>query len=367
MKKLFFLFLIPLYLFAYKVDIFTWKSNSTFYNFLKSNKIPLSVYYTMPSKLKKEVSHIATGRDVFILKNNGNFKQALIPLNSKEQLQIIKTKDNKFIRNIVPIIYDTFTKKATITINHYLSYDVYKATGSSILTKKLITIFSDKINFNKIPGNTKIDVIYQAKTRYGKIKNIKILYASVKNRYYHYQAFLNPTDGRYYDEHAKSLKGMFLAAPLRYKRISSYFGMRFHPILHKWRMHDGIDFVNKIGTPIHSVANGRVIYKGWIRGYGRAVEIKHKDGYMTLYAHLHAWPRGLRSGEWVKQGQVIGFLGNSGLSTGPHLHFGVMHNGKWINPLKIRKSAKIQLAGKQKREFLSYITRFEKDYNIALK
>ena len=366
MKKILFLFLIPIYLLAYKVDILTWKSNSTFYDFLKSNKIPLNIYYKMPLKLKKEVSHIPVGKEIFILRNNGDFKQALIPLNSKNQLQIIKTK-KRFATHIVPIIYDTFTKKATITIKHYLSYDIYKATGLSSLSRKLISIFSDKINFRRIPGDTVINVIYQAKTRYGKIKDINVLYASVKNRYYHYQAFLNPTDGRYYDEHAKSLKGMFLSAPLHYKRISSYFGMRFHPILHKWRMHDGIDFVNKVGTPIHSVANGKIIYKGWIRGYGRAVEIKHRDGYTTLYAHLHGWPRGLRVGEWVKQGQIIGYLGDSGLSTGPHLHFGVMHYGKWINPLKIKKSAKITLWGKKRREFLSYITKFQKDYNIALK
>ena len=84
---------------------------------------------------------------------------------------------------------------------------------------------------------------------------------------------------------------MFLATPLRYKRISSYFGMRLHPILHKWRMHDGIDFVNKIGTPIHAVADGKVIFKGWIKGYGKSIKIKHKNGYMTLYAHLHGWPK----------------------------------------------------------------------------
>ena len=366
MKKIFFIFLIPLYLLAYKVEILKWKPNFSFYHFLKSHKIPLSIYYTMPAKLKKEVSHIPVGEDIFILKNNGDFKQVLFPLNSQEQLQIIK-KGNKFIRRIVPIIYDTFTKKATITIKHYLRYDVYKTTGLLSLSKQLISIFSDKINFRRIPSNTVINVVYEANTRYGRIKNIKVLYASIKNKYYDYQAFLNPSDGKYYDEHARSLKGMFLPAPLHYKRISSYFGMRFHPILHKWRMHDGIDFVNKVGTPIYSVANGKIIYKGWIKGYGRSVEIRHKYGYVTLYAHLHGWPKKLRVGEWVKQGQIIGYLGDSGLSTGPHLHFGVMHNGKWINPLKIRKSVKITLWGKKRRKFLSYIKKFQEHYNIALK
>ena len=364
MKKL--IFLIPFLLFAYKVDIKKWDKHYTFYQFLKDYKLPLKIYYNLNTKVKREVRHIPAGTLYFILKDNNNFKQALIPLNSKNQLQIIK-KNHNYIAKIVPIIYDTTQKKASITIHKYLSYDIYKATGSNLLTRKLINIFSDKINFKTIPKNTKINIIYEEKSRFGQVKDIKILFASIQNRFYHYMAFLNPKDGRYYDEHAKSLKGMFLTTPVRYKRISSRFGLRFHPILHKWRMHDGIDYVNRIGTPVHAVADGKIIYKGWVKGYGRVVKIKHKNGYITLYAHLHGWPRGIYNGKWVKQGQTIGYLGNSGLSTGPHLHFGVMHYGKWINPTKIRKSSKITLWGKARREYFSYIKKFIKDNNIALK
>jgi len=365
MKKLIFL-IIPFLLFAYKVDIKKWDKHYTFYQFLKDNNLPIQIYYNMNTSLKREVTHIPNGTTFFILKDNNNFKQALIPLNSKNQLQIIKN-NNKYITRIVPIIYDTTKKRAEITINHYLSYDIYKATGSTILSSKLSSIFNDKVNFRAIPKNTKINIIYEEKSRFGKVKDIKILFASISNRYYQYNAFLNPYDNRYYDEHARSLRGMFLKAPLKYKRISSKFGMRFHPILHKWLMHDGIDYVNKVGTPIHSVADGKVIYKGWIRGYGKAVKIKHKNGYITLYAHLHSWPRGIYIGKWVKQGQIIGYLGNTGLSTGPHLHFGVMHYGRWINPMKIRNSARITLWGKARKQYLSYIKQFTKDNNIALK
>ena len=365
MKKIF-LILIPFFLFAYKVDIKTWQKHYTFYQFLKDNNLPLSIYYKLNAKTKREVRNIQSGTTFFILKDNNNFKQALIPLNYKEQLQIIKER-NKFITKIVPIIYDINKKRASITINHYLSYDVYKATNSTLLTRKLINIFSDKVNFRAIPKNTVINIIYEEKSRFNQVRDVKILFASIKNRFYHYMAFLNPKDGRYYDENAKSLKGMFLPAPLKYKRISSYFGMRFHPILHKWLMHDGIDYVNRVGTPIHAVADGKIIYKGWIKGYGKAVEIKHKDGYTTLYAHLHKWPRGIYVGKWVKQGTIIGYLGNTGLSTGPHLHFGVMRYGKWINPLKIKNSARITLYGKQRKFFLSYIKQFSKENNIALK
>jgi len=365
LKKLFFL-IIPFLLFAYRVEIYQWSNKDTFYNFLKNNNLPLSIYYNLPTKIKRQVRIIPVGEDIFLLKDNNKIKQALIPLNSKEQLQIV-LKNNKYLTKIVPIVYETTQKQASVIVKNYLSYDIYKATNLRTLSSKIAYIFSDRVDFRRLPKNTQINIIYEEKLRFGKVKGVKVLYAQIKNRYYTINAFLNPIDNRYYDENARSLKGMFLKAPLKYKRISSKFGMRFHPILRKWAMHDGIDYVNKIGTPIKSVADGKVIYKGWMKGYGKTVKIKHKNGYITLYAHLNGYPRNIYVGKWVKQGQTIGYLGNTGLSTGPHLHFGVMKNNRWINPAKIKKSAKVTLYGKQKKEFLTYIKRFTKDYNLALK
>ncbi len=366
MKKILTLLLFISFAFAYKVETKEWGYKDTFYSFLKQNSLPLSIYYNLDPKIKRMVRRIPIHSTIFILKDNNSIKQALIPLNDKIQLQIIK-QNNSYITKIVPIIYETQKKYVEIDINHYLSYDIYKKTHLKSLTSQIIYIFEDKINFRALPKNTKIKILYEEYYAYGKIKKAKVLFASISNKHYTYNAFLNPYDGRYYDENARSLKGMFLPAPLKYKRISSYFGMRFHPILHKWRMHDGIDYVNKIGTPIHSVADGKIIFKGWIKGYGKSIKIKHKNGYVTLYAHLHGWPKGIYVGKWVKQGQVIGYLGNSGLSTGPHLHFGVMRYGRWINPLKIKNSAKIILYGKKRKEFLSYIQKFKSENNIALK
>jgi len=365
-RKFLLILFLPIFLLAYKVDIHKWGSKDTFYGFLKQNSLPLSIYYNLSPRIKRYVRAIPRGESVFILRDNNIIKQALIPINSKEQLQIIKT-DKGYITKIVPIVYETVTKHVSAEINNYLSYDLYKATKLRSLTSKLINIFSDRINFRAIPKNTKIDIVYEEKIKFGEVKDVKVLYAKISNRQYSVDAFLNPKDGRYYDSNGKSLKGMFLAAPLRYKRISSKYGMRFHPILHKWKMHDGIDYVNRIGTPIHAVADGKVIFKGWIKGYGRAVKIKHKNGYITLYAHLHSWPKGIYVGRWVTQGQTIGYLGNSGLSTGPHLHFAVLHYGHWINPAKLKKSVKITLYGKKRKEFLAYIKTFTKENNIALK
>ncbi|WP_456479149.1 peptidoglycan DD-metalloendopeptidase family protein, partial [Nautilia sp.] len=330
------------------------------------NSLPLSIYYNLPPDIKRYVRSIPKGESIFILRDNNVIKQALIPISPSKQIQIIKTK-NGYKTEIVPIIYETVTKRVSAVINNYLSYDLYKATKLKSLSSKLTDIFSDRVNFRAIPKNTKVEIVYEEKLKFGEIKDVKILYARLSNKYYSVDAFLNPKDGRYYDSNGKSLKGMFLAAPLRYKRISSPFGMRFHPILHKWRKHDGIDYVNKIGTPIHAVADGKIIFKGWIKGYGYCIKIRHKNGYITLYGHLKSFARGIYRGKWVRQGQTIAYLGNTGLSTGPHLHFGVMHYGRWINPVKLRKSVKTTLYGKKRKEFLAYIKEFTKENNIALK
>jgi len=366
MRFLFFLIFLFSTVYAYRVEVIKWGNRDTFYGFLKENSLPLTIYYSLPPKIKKKLRFIRAGESIYILRDDNKIKQALLPLDEKNQLQIIY-KNGTYMTKIVPIEYQKEKKRATITINNYLSYDVYKATGLKSLTYEIISIFKDRVNFRLLPKNTKIELIYEVKKRYSKVKNIKILYAKISNYKYTINAFYNPYDRRYYDENGKSLRGMFLAAPLHYKRISSYFGRRFHPILHKWRMHDGIDYVNKIGTPIKSTADGKVVFKGWIKGYGRVLKIAHRDGYITLYAHLHRFKRGIYVGKWVRQGEVIAYLGNSGLSTGPHLHYGVMKNGRWINPLSLKKSAKVTLRGYERKKFLAYIKKFQQNNNIALK
>ena len=364
MKKIIFL-LLPFFLFAYQIEIKEWGKN-TFFGFLKQNHIPYSVFYKLDKKTRKQLASISRNADVYLLKDGKTIKQALIPFNSKKQLQIIK-KGDKYITKVVPIHYITEEKFAKINIENFLSYDVYKATKNPYISSKLVNIFEDRINFRVLPKNTQIDVYYKIKSRFGKIVDVDIDYAKIKNRYYEIDAY-KYTDGRYYDSNGKSLKGMFLAYPMKYTKISSKFGRRFHPILHKWRMHDGIDYVNKIGTPIHSVADGKVIYKGWLGGYGKAVKIRHRNGYVTIYAHMKSYGK-IRLGQYIPQGKVIGYMGNTGLSTGPHLHFGVMHNGKWINPVKIKKSAKVRLYGKRKKQFLAYIDKIQQKVNekVAMK
>ncbi len=156
----------------------------------------------------------------------------------------------------------------------------------------------------------------------------------------------------YYDLRGNSLHKQFLRAPLNYRRISSYFSRRrFHPILRYWRPHLGIDYAAPIGTPITSVGDGTVIFKGWKGGYGRFIKIRHNSVYTTTYGHLWRYAKKIRKGRKVKQGQVIGYVGSSGLSTGPHLDFRMVKNGKCVNFLRLKFPSKKKISSNHRAEF----------------
>ncbi|OYD16645.1 hypothetical protein CH330_02255 [candidate division WOR-3 bacterium JGI_Cruoil_03_51_56] len=139
----------------------------------------------------------------------------------------------------------------------------------------------------------------------------------------------------YYNAEGQSLRKTFLKSPLHFSRITSYFGMRYHPIRHIRCKHHGIDYAAPIGTPVSCVADGRVTIAGWKGGYGKLVEVSHANGFKTRYGHLSRFGKGIKTRVHVNQGQVIGYVGSTGLSTGPHLHYEVRKFGTPINPLRM--------------------------------
>ncbi len=152
--------------------------------------------------------------------------------------------------------------------------------------------------------------------------------------------FENP-EGKsgYYDERGRSFQKAFLRSPLNYRRITSYFtGARFHPIFKRVRPHYAVDFAAPEGTPVVAAGDGVVVKAGWSKGLGNYIRIRHTNPhYETLYGHLRAFARGIRKGVRVKQNQVIGYVGQTGIATGPHLHYAFYENGRPINPLRIRR------------------------------
>ncbi len=192
----------------------------------------------------------------------------------------------------------------------------------------------------------------------GKIKATNFIHQ--KKSYY---AFYFNQNGRgdYFDENGNSLERTFLKAPLKYRRISSRFtNSRYHPILKIRRPHHGVDYAAAAGTPVHSIGDGIIIKTGYQRlGAGRYIKIKHNSIYTTQYAHLRAYAKGIKRGVHVKQGQLIGYVGQTGLATGPHLDFRIFKNGKAINPLKIKSPPAKPIQKKYLPAFDSLVKRYK--------
>jgi murein DD-endopeptidase MepM/ murein hydrolase activator NlpD len=210
------------------------------------------------------------------------------------------------------------------------------------LALELADIFAWDIDFfvDLRPGDN-YEFLYEQKYEAGKlVGNGRIIAAHFNNDSSRHLAYYYKVPGRtadYYDREGKSLRKQFLKSPLRYSRISSgYSSRRLHPILKIYRPHPGIDYAAPIGTPVATVGDGRVIFRGWRNGYGRCITIRHNNHYITTYGHLSRYAAQSKVGSMVKQGEVIGYVGASGLASGPHLDFRMKKDGSYVNPLKMR-------------------------------
>ena len=155
----------------------------------------------------------------------------------------------------------------------------------------------------------------------------------------------------YFDENGKSIRKTLMKTPINGARLSSSYGKRKHPILGYTKMHTGTDFAAPMGTPIMASGDGKVTKAGWCGGGGNCVKIRHNSTYQTVYAHMSKFGRGIKKGTRVKQGQIIGYVGSTGLSTGPHLHYEVIENGRKINSQKLKLPSGKVLKGNERRKF----------------
>lgn len=218
---------------------------------------------------------------------------------------------------------------------------------------QMVRTFSNDVDFQRpVAGGDSIDAFFDNGEDGD---HAELLYASITARgeTYKYYRFQSPDDQGvdYFDPTGKSTRKFLVRKPIASGELRSGFGMRFHPILHYSRPHNGVDWAAPIGTPIFAAGNGTIIKAGWDSGYGRRVEIEHNNGYVTTYNHMSAFARGLREGAHVKQGQIVGYLGASGLATGPHLHYEVIVNGHFVDPLRVRLAKTRQFEGKPLAEF----------------
>ncbi len=222
-------------------------------------------------------------------------------------------------------------------------FEAVTSTGESdVLAMNLADIFAWDIDFIlDIREGDSFQALVEKRYREGKPAGYgRILAAEFTNQGTTFQAFLYQDGDRrpdYFDADGQSLRKAFLKAPLSFSRISSGFTMRrYHPITKTWKAHPAIDYAAPRGTPIKSVGDGTIIKKGYTRGNGNYVKIRHNSSYETLYLHMKGFAKGIAKGKRVAQGQTIGYVGSTGLATGPHLCFRMYKNGAPVNPHRVK-------------------------------
>jgi murein DD-endopeptidase MepM/ murein hydrolase activator NlpD len=227
------------------------------------------------------------------------------------------------------------------------------------LIAQMVEIFGWDIDFTlDLQPNDTFRVLYEEKYLDGqRIETGNILAAEIiNNGEKHLAIRYTDKSGRtgYFSPEGYGMYQAFLRSPVNYTRISSHFGARCHPVLHKMRQHKGVDYSAPHGTPVQATSQGKIIFAGTRGGYGKVIEIQHGARYSTLYAHLSRFPKGLRIGTEVKQGQIIGFVGRTGLATGDHLHYEFRINGIHHNPLTAQLPKKAPISDTHKLHFLAH-------------
>ena len=260
---------------------------------------------------------------------------------SLNRTEFVRT-DAGFVEKNTLLKPDTFIAYREATIAHSLFAAGTEAGMEESLIMELANIFGWDIDFAlDIRSNDRFKILYEEKFLNGeKLGNGSILAAEFINQGVSYRA-VRYTDSNgnsgYFTPDGKSMRKAFLRTPVDFTRISSHFNLkRKHPILKTVRAHKGTDYAAPRGTPIRAAGDGKVIWAGTKGGYGRTVIIQHGQTYKTLYAHMYKYGRGIRAGKRVKQGQTIGYVGSSGLSTGPHLHYEFHVNGAVRNPVRVK-------------------------------
>lgn len=353
MVRIVLLVVLPLILSAAHVEGLKWKSGETFLTFLEAYDIPQSLYYDLDKEDQKLTEEIISGVGCQLLMDqNDTLEQALIPVNDELQLHLSR-HDDQYHFDVLPIISEERRHALTLRIENSPYIDIEKATGSTKVAQSFVNGFKNSLDFRRdLRKGDQLAMVYTRKYRLGKPFTMPQLeVAMIEMRHKRHYLYRN-RDERYYNETGKEIEGFFLARPVHNARVSSGFTKRrYHPILKRYRAHLGIDYAARPGTPIMAATSGKVVFAGYTRGYGNLTKIAHRDGYVTLYAHQRSFRRGIHRGSYVKKGQVIGYVGTTGLSTGPHLHFGLYKNGRAINPARVVQVSTKKLSGKRLAEF----------------
>lgn len=255
--------------------------------------------------------------------------------------------------------YERSVKTRSIqgTLDGALDQSIADAGGEASLAFLLAEVFQWDLDFTRdLRLGDSFKILYERVYLDGVLDAVgSILAVTYENDGRLLEAYRFGEDGAYYDADGRPIRKMFLRSPLRYSRISSRFSKkRFHPILKRYRPHYGVDYGAPTGTPVRATANGTVVSAGWDRGGGKTVKVRHPNSYMTAYLHLSRFAKGVRRGTKVSQGEVVGYVGSTGLSTAPHLDYRVQRHGRWIDPLSLKSVPADPVPHRRLPEFLAW-------------
>lgn len=334
------------------VEELIWPQGDTFLTFLERHNIPSSIYYNLSGEDKELASELSAGTKFQILRDvNDDISQILLPISNEIQIHIFKDMNNHYSMDFIPIVYEVEEMVLNIQIQDSPYKDIKNATNDEILANAFNKSFNGSVNFKTLQKGDRLAIVYERKKRLGKYigePNIKVAMIETRGK----PNYIYKFNDAFYDPNGRELENFLLIKPVPNARVSSRFNpKRFHPVLKRYRAHLGVDYAAPRGTKIYAAGDGVVSFVGNKGGYGKTVTIQHSGGYMTLYAHVNGYANGIKKGKKVKKGQLIAYVGSTGLSTGPHLHLGLYKNGNAINPESVVKITKSELNKNQKIEF----------------
>ncbi len=296
------------------------------------------------SKKVFSLTRICAGQPYQICTSDDEFESFTYEIDREEQL-VIRREAGQLLGERVPIEYEIRTQVVRGRVESSLFEAVSKAGETSALATALADIFAWDIDFVRDlrTGDT-FSALVEKRFREGQPAGYsRVLAAEFRNNGELYRAFTYQDGERvasYYDETGRSVRKAFLKAPLSFSRISSGFTLkRFHPITKTWKSHPAIDYAASRGTPIKTVGDGTITRIGYTKGNGNFIEMRHNGTYKTIYLHMSKFASGMKKGKRISQGQVIGYVGSTGLATGPHLCFRMYRNGSPVNPSKVKAPA----------------------------
>ena len=337
------------------------KKNDTVEKILGRYKIKNDEIRKISSQLKKKkLTNIYSGRKLsLILKKLDDESNSLVnlvyPINNITSVEIRKSQNNFEVSENILQLY-----KEEVVIKNIIRNNLYSSAVNSGIEPNIIIefarIFGFEVDFQRdIRQEDWFEILYE---RFvddnNKVRDTgKIIYASmyVNGEEINLYNFNYKNEEDFYDINGKSITKSLMKTPINGARLSSSYGMRKHPILGYNKMHRGTDFAAPSGTPIMASGSGKITRARWCGGGGNCVKIKHNSTYETIYAHMKAFAKGIKEGRKVKQGQIIGYVGSTGLSTGPHLHYEVIVNGKKVNSQKLKLPSGKILKGEERKQF----------------